>query len=115
MAEVLVDEHPAGWSSIVDSDFNLPVGYWENRTPEFGTPEYDQYRRHPQCYCHGDRSEKDWEITTLDDAGAEYAYIFDEGPSIRILCVYDGWKEIGVINLNSPDEPDWAAMEPEDA
>ena len=114
MTEVLIDEHPAGWSSINEADFNLPVGYWENRAPSVGTPEYEEYRRHPQCYCHGDRNEKPWDVDQDTDCGAEFVYIFDEGPCIRILSTYTGWGEIGVVNLNDDDEPNWLAMLPED-
>ena len=71
MMRVLIDERPAGWSTIVNKDFALkPVYTAESlRHPlssGMSDEEYDaamerfrallDYRR-PQCYCHGKRNE----------------------------------------------------------
>lgn len=76
MWQVLLYDHPAGWSTIVDRDFSLAPGYTafdsggcehcrQNRLApihtgrepgcEYSASEAD---RRPQCYCHGDRSEE---------------------------------------------------------
>ena len=117
MLEVLIDEHPAGWSAINHEDWNLSPGY--------GLGD----RAHPQCYCHGDRSEEGHLVTHESAAGigCEYVYGFDEGPTLVVLASFceDGnkmigmfgsgdpkavWKEIGRVPLNEP-EPDWERIE----
>mgnify|MGYP001570175449 FL=1 len=116
MLEVLIDEHPAGWSTINGGDFSLSPGF------DKGLKRED---RRPKCYCHGDRSEEAWLVTHENAAksGCEYVYGFDEGPTLVILSSYhaDGhkmigmfgtgdpeatWKEIGRVPLEGP-EPDW--------
>ena len=117
MLEVLIDEHPAGWSTINDTDFEMAPGFHEGA----GRPQTNR----PLCYCHGDRSE-DALLVTHDNAadiGCEYVYGFDEGPTLVVLSSFcaDGdkmigmfgmgdpkavWKEIGRIPLEGP-EPDW--------
>ena len=122
MLQVLVDEHPAGWSTIVGVDWNLSPGYGHGD------------RKHPECYCHGDRSEEGWLVTheNASGAGCEYVYGFDEGPALVVLssfCADDGpfagekmigafgmgdpkatWKEIARVPLEGP-EPDWGRIE----
>ena len=116
MLKVLLDEHPAGWSTINNKDFNLEPGY-QNTGPQ------------PICYCHGDRSEEGHLVThdSAADIGCEYVYGFDEGPALVVLASFceDGdkmigmfgmgdpkavWKEIGRVPLNEP-EPDWGRIE----
>ena len=116
MLEVLIDEHPAGWSTINGGDFSLTPGFDE------GLKRGD---RRPKCYCHGDRSEEEHLVTheSAADIGCEYVYGFDEGPTLVVLASFceDGdkmigmfgmgdpkatWKEIGRVPLDGP-EPDW--------
>jgi hypothetical protein len=92
MLHALIDEHPAGWSTIVHKDFTLAPGYtWENvKHPSCegkSDAEYhaamETYRtmpdmRRPQCYCHGERCEEAQTLTECDDANTEWAYVFDE-------------------------------------
>lgn len=123
MLRVLIDEHPAGWSTINRKDFSLEPGY-----SDVGDGVA------PNCYCHGGRSEEAW-LVTQDDAsgsGVEYVYGFDEGPTLVILsafCADDGpfagqkmvgafgmgdpaatWREIARAPLTGP-EPDWGRVE----
>ena len=112
MLEVLIDEHPAGWSTINNKDFSMEPGY-------------AMQGEHPVCYCHGARSEEEHLVTheTAADIGCEYVYGFDEGPTLVVLASFceDGgkmigmfgmgdpkavWKEIGRVPLDGP-EPDW--------
>lgn len=73
MLTTLIDEHPAGWSTINDSDFGATPGFrcdggsWEGRS-DAG----------PECYCHGDHSEEANLINQDSDQGMEWAYVFDE-------------------------------------
>lgn len=63
MLRLLLDEHPAGWNTIVGKDFNLlpEIGGFGNNTGQENNEGMDALR--PQCYCHGDQSEEAWEVT----------------------------------------------------
>ena len=119
MLEYLVDEHPAGWSTIVDADFARTPGY----------RNYDEIDDNaPHCYCHGDRHEEAWEVTQENAAGSgvEYAYLFDGTSRMRILSSYSGahkmigmfgqgdpdstWVEIAAVDLDGP-EPNWQELD----
>jgi len=100
MLHALIDEHPAGWSTILHKDFTLSPGYtWEKAThPSCEGPSDAEYRsameayrampdvRRPQCYCHGERSEEAQVISERDDCGAEWAYVFDEDERVMHVC-----------------------------
>lgn len=114
MLKYLLDDHPAGWSTINDADFALEAGY--------------DLVKAPQCYCHGGRSEKGCRYTEANAqaSGCEWAYVFD-GSQMLILSSYhpDGGKMIGMFGCGNPDakwyqvaavdldgaEPDWEAIE----
>lgn len=125
MLQVLIDEHPAGWSTINGADFNKAAGYIGDFGYNVDTP-YGS--RNPVCYCHGDRSEEGWRVTqeNASGSGVEYVYGFDEGPTLVVLSSYcaDGdkmvgafgmgdpqatWKEIARVPLEGP-EPDWGRI-----
>ncbi len=88
----LIDEHPAGWSTIANKDFALKPGYTAEslRHPSssgMSDEDYhaamEQFRalpdyRRPQCYCHGKRHEEPQVLTEKSDVGASWAYVFDE-------------------------------------
>lgn len=102
MLEVLIDRHPAGWSTIIGADFTREPGFQELRlggtTPPHTTPSHEPvtngsktgdpdaelphpatpHPAAPQCYCHGTRSEAGWEVTqdNASGSGCEYAYVF---------------------------------------
>jgi hypothetical protein len=48
MLTVLVDDHPAGWSTICGKDVTKAPGFHEG---------LGDTTTNPLCYCHGDRSE----------------------------------------------------------
>ena len=80
MLAFLIDEHPAGWSTINNADFKLPAGYQEAkyRKKRNGDNDYSKPIPHgPICYCHGKRHEEAWPVTEGDDCGMEWAYVFD--------------------------------------
>jgi hypothetical protein len=62
LQRMLIDEHPAGWNSIV-GDWDAPIGFGSVRSP--------------QCYCHGERREKPHQLTqrTAVNSGCEFAYV----------------------------------------
>jgi hypothetical protein len=110
MLRVLLDEHPAGWSTINNCDFNLKPGYSDAPS---GTA------RQPRCYCHGDRNEKALLVTEESDCGAEWAYVFDVEE--KILHVLDRqkhtdsqeyfWQDVGRIELDSDEPINWTTIE----
>ena len=96
--EVLLDEHPAGWSNIASCDWTQEIGYVES----IDAPNRDR----PMCYCHGDRNEEEWLIDSADsenDGWAEWVYVFND--SINSLMVYkknyDSVQGIRVLELLS--------------
>ena len=127
MLRVLLDEHPAGWSSIHATDFDQQPGFAEPFSS--ATPPAER----PNCYCHGDRAEAAWELTQENAAGSgcEWAYAFTRGskpeydamlilssyqPTGQKMIGYFGqgdpdsiWAVVAVIGLHGP-EPDWEAL-----
>lgn len=97
MLHVLVDMHPAGWSSVW-GDPGKPSG--------FGSPDG------MKCYCHGTRAEGAQLITATgdDDGGAEWAYIFS--PSVLTIEKRFGsmWRFVGCYSVTG-SEPDWQLAE----
>lgn len=128
MLSVLIDQHPAGWSTINDRDFSL--------TPGFSTFEFDagvgrsfnselyyqqleayektERARRPQCYCHGERHEEGHLYTSLPEArqsGVEFAYVIDpQTCCMAVMSLRAGEQRlIAEVDLNG-DEPDWDEM-----
>lgn len=138
MLKYLIDDHPAGWSTINGYDFTQPPGY--DGEGGFTTEG-------PRCYCHGGRKEEGWLVTekNASGSGCEYAYMFvdpsqqgnaDAPRTMSILSSFyaddakqfagqkmigmfgsggkpkDGvyWKVIAVVNLDGK-EPNWEKIE----
>jgi hypothetical protein len=119
MLKTLIDNHPAGWSTINDKDFNLKAGFIEHSHGD---------SKQPECYCHGDRHEEAQEVTDKNASGmgCEYAYVFNSHNRMAICSSYTmitgktekmigffgmgdpdaKWRPIAVIDLNG-EEPDW--------
>jgi len=94
MLTTLLDEHPAGWSTICGKDWSLAPGWGDGR-------------KRPQCHCHGGRSEEEQVVTQEDaaDCGCEYAYVFPPGePRFHVLTsVSEGdVKMIGMFGFGDP-------------
>src|SRR5713101_1659792 len=123
MLQVLLDKHPAGWSTIVHKDFNLKSGYTNigTRPDGMSIEEFQNQRlnRRPQCYCHGHRHEEGFLHDEKSDCGAEWAYVFDEEE--KVLHILDRekhevsgeyhWQEVGRIELDCEDGINWTAIE----
>lgn len=129
MLKVLLDEHPAGWSTINEKDFSLAPGYTPFRHTggvgnQFDMNEYykrlEEYEqsgdgRRPQCYCHGDRNE---EAQLIEYPGSslgtlEYLYVFDEGTLHLEVYSVEGEgtpRMLANVDLNG-EEPDWKKIE----
>jgi hypothetical protein len=100
MLKVLIDEHPAGWSTIVDTDFALTPGYSDYHQRSTNSNQ-------PECYCHGQRHEDPNPVRGLD---AEWNYVFSEDGDT--MTVYYGNQTHRDINLHG-HEPDWRYLESE--
>jgi hypothetical protein len=123
MLTVLLDQHPAGWSTIVQKDFGLKPGYTNvgSRPDGMSIEEFQNQplNRRLQCYCHGARHEEDFLHDEKSDCGAEWAYVFDEDE--KVLHVLDRqkhevsgeyhWQDVGRIDLATEDEINWTAIE----
>jgi hypothetical protein len=130
MLQVLLDEHPAGWSTIVHKDFKLKPGYTNVAARPEGV-SIEEFQKQPlncrpQCYCHGARHEEGFLHDEKSECGASWAYVFetipahDDEPEQTILHVLfpeknqSGeypWKEAGRIDLDSEDKIDWVTIE----
>ncbi len=133
MLHTLIDEHPAGWSTILHKDFTLPPGYtWEKvQHPSFEGLSDAEYRaaleayrampdtRRPQCYCHGARNEEAQAFTERDDCGAEWAFVFNEDDRVLHVCHREKhrhtgesfWNDAGRIELDKAGETNWMHIE----
>jgi hypothetical protein len=119
MLQVLIDESPCGWSSIVQKDFSLKPGYTWQKAIKDGT-KYEVYSKRPD-YRRPQRFEDNpFEITENDDTDCEFAYVFETIDEKNVMHVLDRakqpqgtgyyWRDIGTIDLNS-DAPDWDEIE----
>lgn len=133
MLGVLIDGHPAGWSTIVGRDFNLLAGFTELADQKIEEEDEAQGTR-PECYCHGDRDEEAWEVTEQNacSSGCEWAYAFQPGtkPEHDLMLVLSSyrlsgqrmigffgqgdtqavWAPVAVIALRA-EEPEWNALD----
>jgi hypothetical protein len=87
MARYFIDEHPAGWSSIVGADFSLSSGFRnmdEKPSPYIRTDAGEpisnpDYVNQPECYCHGSREEPEQLLVCScsdgDNSGCDPLYI----------------------------------------
>jgi len=91
MLKYLIDDHPAGWSSIVQRDFNKKAGFDGDG---------------PLCYCHGTRNEDEQLITEEDAESYLYVYAFEDN-IMHIMGVVKGkWKSVKKIDMDKK-EPNW--------
>lgn len=106
MLKVLIDEHPAGWSTINNKDFNYPAGF--NEQDKDSTPERNN---RPLCYCHGDRHEYASVVNekNIRNSWVEYAYAFKDTHMIIYSNASDGLTLLDDIDLNGK-EPDWGKL-----
>lgn len=117
MLKALLDDHQ-GWSTI-RGNWEKPAGFVTGTYAEiarvYGEKERynsDLVHTHfgPQCYCHGERSEK---LGWYDSSGGreeEYTYIINPETATMLMRLKKGVVE---VDLNGP-EPNWAAIEEKD-
>lgn len=124
MLRVLVDEHPAGWSTVYQKDFSLKPGYtWQrvqSPSPSLGEKQYRAARkaydlhpdiRRPQCFCHGERHEEPSVFTEKDlqDTDVEWLYAIDE--QNRRLYIRDVSHDAEEIVELDGTPADWEKIE----
>lgn len=123
MKKLLLEEHPAGWSTILECDINATPGYRElvrhDGEPTRWTPEHDAWEltQGPRCYCHGDRHDtENWLITPDDETWCEWAYVLGEKEPVMTVFKNRGgvgaaqWKPVAVVRLDG-QEPLWEGIE----
>ncbi len=125
---LLIDEHPAGWSTINGADLSKPAGYLDVMAKAQAADVPDG-EKPPECYCHGGRSEEAAPVTHETDSGMEWAYVFSEEAATMAVCERvepDGGHRVGmfgtigegsanwavrdIVQLDGP-EPNWEAIE----
>lgn len=132
MLKVLIDDHPAGWSSLNASDFAQEPGFIE----PLGPAHEGESASRPQCYCHGERQEEGWLVTdeNASGSGCEWAYAFTSASAtdeqrhhtMLVLSSYTPggkmigmfgqgdptalWPVVAIVDLNGA-EPDWDRLE----
>lgn len=119
MLKYLLDDHPAGWSTINRGDFAERPGYEEMGFKTTG----------PKCYCHGGRSETERVVTqeNATEIGCEWAYVFDGDSMLVLSSEYKGrrkmigafghggskdetyWRVVATVDLNG-EVPNWEAI-----
>lgn len=102
MQKFLIDDHPAGWSSIIATDLSAPAGFGSARGPE--------------CYCHGSRRDPKQLLScncpseaVMIECGPltiEWAYVL--GPGGIVVYRSNGRKhEVVALYPWTGDVPDW--------
>jgi len=108
MLKLLIDDHPEGWSAIVNCDFALQPTW----TDTYAAPNVEAQlalERYPQAYKY--RGETEPMLSTRrDDTWCEWAYVFSEDYCTMTIQkrVYVAWCDVDVLNLDGL-EPDWEA------
>lgn len=121
LLQVLIDEHPSGWSTIVSERFGpLRRG--------MGSERVVRLKDLPRCYCHGKRPERGCGLTEWNATGSGviYAYALSESKMLILASscgdggdttgVFGGgdaeaaWEILAEVDLNG-DEPDWDALD----
>ena len=102
LQQVLLDEHPAGWSSL-SGDWMKAPGFAEDRgsTKDLSTAEDPSDAEDlitgedgPACYCHGERHEAAYEVTQANAAGSgcECAYVLHAGAEGQpLMTIYSSY------------------------
>ncbi len=119
MEKELIDDHPAGWSTVVEVDWSKPAGYVEytKRSPDSSYRDFG-----PQCYCHGDRHEDPGGPLTQANCGGEWVYVLGMVDGRPHMMVLTGSETLGVrssiwgniaasLFLDQLEEPNWSAIE----
>jgi hypothetical protein len=107
MLKILLDDHPAGWSTINGADFNQEPGFINSEKLTRNKKDNNK----PRCFCHGDRHEEASLLDHESECWAEWAYVFlKDRPNLVILQRNnDVWDFIKEIELEKA--VDWGKIE----
>lgn len=128
MARVLIDEHPAGWSTLIAHGLGGDQPFTIEHFAHAGFQSFDDPLRgqFPQCYCHGQRSETADALVCRCQAGdpagcsplfIEWAYVITERglgvlTSHRIDTGTEAdYRHRAVAFVGWSDTPNWRALE----
>jgi hypothetical protein len=109
MMAFLIDEHPAGWSTIVDADFTQPAGFPAGpHAPGQG----------PACYCHGARAEAPQRLhehggcqdETCNPQAITWVYVLGPVGMAVLASQEDQHRPVGFVRWDDI-EPDWEQLE----
>jgi hypothetical protein len=105
MLEIIIDEHPGGWNSLV-GDWSQEPGYI-SRTY---TPD-ETATLPPRCFCHGDRNDPPEPLLRPDTASSDIPYVYVIDGHLMRVCIggRDVWREAAIVDLDGP-EPDWGLI-----
>ena len=124
MLKLIIDDHPAGWSSLMNADFSLKPGFTSYDVPKKfkrpnGTTDWERYLqspqwRRPRCYCHGQRRWGDEPRTRANvlDSDIEYLYLIHEPARVMTILMprEDSFTHLTEIDLDG-EAPDWKALD----
>jgi hypothetical protein len=123
MAKVLVEDHPAGWSTLIRSHTSAVFERDRFEHAGFRNPGDEDYDLYPLCYCHGQRQDTEWVLTCRcpgDSKGCsptsiEWAYVITAAG----LLVLTSWhpdpgagmafrhRPVALVDWDRESEPDW--------
>ena len=112
MLKFLIDDHPAGWSTILNCNFDKPAGFYP--WPDDMDWSDPKTWPGPRCYCHGQRNHEPMTIRPDDPIGCVYAYIIQPDGAVQVLAqkAYTMgshipiWTKVGDFDLNATEIPD---------
>lgn len=120
MARVLIDDHPAGWSTVIATYFPRPFDREAFDRAGYRGVMSDEWGLYPECYCHGQRDEAEQTLTCRcpdDTTGCgpeliEWAYVITPDAlqvfSARPFGVH---RLIALVPWERDSAPDWQAAE----
>lgn len=101
MLAVLIDEHPAGWSSIIGADWSQVPRY------HLAWPDTDTA---PACFCHGSRHEPPALYTSDAPQYQDYLYVLSPiGRTMAVFRTPDTETLLAIVRLDD-QPPDWSDL-----
>jgi hypothetical protein len=99
--DILIDQHPGGWSTVNNRDWN--------KDPVYVGVTAKEDVNGPECYCHGSRSEDGGPPITFETlkewGGIEWIYALD--PEAKTLAVLVPDRQLVTVVSLDGEEPDW--------
>ena len=126
MARVLITDHRAGWSSIVQAYTPRPFERGAFDHAGFRTPFDTGFFDYPQCYCHGERAQKEHvlicrcpdDLVRCDPLFIEWAYVLTATGMFVATSWHPGTgasqafvhRLVALVDWDRP-EPNWEQVE----